>query len=118
MGKFLKIFPLDPMFFRTPRPFTAGEQDWAPSNPLPLPGTLYGALRSMILSRRNFEQFVNGSGYEDIGTPENKGTLRLLTLPLDWREIAKLYPISLHLQIFLLKVKESGRKLKMIMLLK
>ncbi len=92
MGKFLKIFPLDPMFFRTPRPFTAGEQDWAPSNPLPLPGTLYGALRSMILSRRNFEQFVNGSGYEDIGTPENKGTLRLLTFTLGLERDSKTIP--------------------------
>ncbi len=58
-------------------PFTAGEQDWAKSYPLPLPGTLYGAIRSMILSKRDFHRFVSGDGYDDIGTPSRKGTLKL-----------------------------------------
>ncbi len=79
MTRILKITPLDPLFFRSPMPFTAGEQDWAKSEPLPLPGTLYGAIRSAILTRRNFAQFVEGKGYPDIGTPYSKGSLKLRT---------------------------------------
>lgn len=79
MAKVLKITPLDPLFFRSPMPFTAGEQDWAKSEHLPLLGTLYGAIRSAILTRRNFSQFVEGNGYPDIGTPYRKGSLKLRT---------------------------------------
>ena len=79
MTKILKITPLDPLFFRSPMPFTAGEQDWAKSGPLPLPGTLYGAIRSSILTRRNFAQFIEGGGYPDIGTPWRKGSLKIRT---------------------------------------
>ena len=79
MAKVLKITPLDPLFFRSPMPFTAGEQDWAQSGPLPLPGTLYGAIRSAILTRRSFAQFLEGNGYPDIGTPYRKGSLRVRT---------------------------------------
>ena len=77
--KVFKIAPLDPLFFRDPRPFTAGEQDWAGSFPFPWPGTVYGAIRSAILSRREYEKFLT-EGYSDIGSPRQKGTFHLRAL--------------------------------------
>jgi len=47
---FIKIDPLDTLFFRDGRPFTMGEDDWIESLFPPSPGVLYGALRSLYFA--------------------------------------------------------------------
>ncbi len=79
------IRPLDPLFFRINRSFSAGEQDWASSRPFPLPTTVYGAIRTFILSRRDLDKFYK-EGYQDIGSPEKKGTLRIRFIALKKHE--------------------------------
>ena len=114
MDKFLKITPLDPLFFRSPIPFTAGEQDWAESSPLPLPGTLYGAIRSLILSRRDFERFLNGGGYNDIGAPEKKGSLKFKVFTLfkdKQRGLEPYFPVPANLLGKYEENKKEGKKL-------
>ncbi len=81
MCRMVAIKPLDPLFFRINRSFSAGEQDWASSRPFPLPTTVYGAIRTFILSRRDLNVFYE-KGYPDIGGPEKKGTLRIRFIAL------------------------------------
>lgn len=75
----LKITPNDTLFFRTGRPFTAGDDTWTDELFPPNPSTIYGAIRTfLIFFRGNLSDFKNGK-YQDIGKPENqlKGTLRI-----------------------------------------
>lgn len=44
----IKFTPLDPLFFRNGRPFSAGEESWADSIFPPNPSVLYGALRTAL----------------------------------------------------------------------
>ncbi|SFQ19879.1 type III-B CRISPR module-associated protein Cmr3 [Caldicoprobacter faecalis] len=79
---FLKITPLDTLFFRSGRPFTMGENSWADAVFPPFPGTLYSAIRSFLIFRYGkLEDFYNGLLKEDVkrvvGTPCQKGSLKL-----------------------------------------
>lgn len=49
------IEPLDVMLFRDGKPFSAGEDVIASSKFPPFPSTFYGAIRTEILSRQNFQ---------------------------------------------------------------
>jgi CRISPR-associated protein Cmr3 len=47
---FIKITPLDTLFFRDGKPFSMGEETWATSSVLPNPSVVWGALFSMLCS--------------------------------------------------------------------
>lgn len=46
---FIKITPLDTLFFRDGKPFSMGEETWAESSVLPNPSVVWGALFSVLL---------------------------------------------------------------------
>lgn len=48
--KYLKIRPLDTLFFRTGKPFSGGEVSWTESSLLPNPSVLWGAIYSMLMA--------------------------------------------------------------------
>lgn len=64
----LHIEPLDTLFFRDSRPFTAGDDVFAEST-LPSPLTLYGAVGSYHLDSRNctLKDFINGFKGTELG---------------------------------------------------
>jgi len=73
-----KIKPLDTLFFRDGRPFTMGSETWA--NPIfpPYPSTVYGAIRTWIIFERgNLKDFKEGKFKEELGTPPEKGNLKI-----------------------------------------
>ncbi len=75
---FIKITPLDTLFFRTGRPFKAGEDTWADVIFPPSPSTIYGAIRSfMIFKRGSLQDFFDGKYKADLGTPDKKGNLKI-----------------------------------------
>lgn len=47
---FIKITPLDTLFFRDGKPFSMGEETWAESSVLPNPSVVWGALFSVLYS--------------------------------------------------------------------
>ncbi len=66
---YIKITPLDTVFFRTGRPFRAGEDTWAEVVFPPPPSTVYGAIRSFMISKRgSLKDFYDGKHKEDLGT--------------------------------------------------
>ncbi len=74
---FIKITPSDTLFFRTGRPYKGGEETWADVIFPPSPSTLYGAIRSfLIFERGSLEDFYQGRYKEDLGTPDEKGSLK------------------------------------------
>ena len=48
MSDFIKIEPLDTLFFRTAKPFDAGKDSWSDSNFLPNPSVIWGAMFSVL----------------------------------------------------------------------
>lgn len=89
----LKIIPNDTLFFRTGRPFTAGDDTWADELFPPNPSTLYGALRTfLIFLRGNLAEFKDGR-YPEIGNPKenSKGSLKIKGPFLYNSESSKLY---------------------------
>lgn len=48
--KYLKIRPLDTLFFRTGKPFSGGEVSWTESSLLPNPSVFWGAIYSMLMT--------------------------------------------------------------------
>jgi len=73
-----KIEPFDTLFFRDGRPFTMGAETWA--NPIfpPYPSTLYGAIRTwLIFERGTLKDFERGKFKDELGTPSEKGSLRI-----------------------------------------
>jgi len=109
----LKIFiePLDILLFRESKPFSGGESHFARSVFPPPPSTIYAAIRSYLLSLQfgRFEAFKKDKDIpktlaEEIGFPENLGTLELSRMLLAQKkelvrhnanniEIELLYPI-------------------------
>lgn len=95
---FIKITPFDTLFFRTGRPFTAGENAWAEGVFPPFPSTLYGAVRSSMLFRRgNLKDFYDGKYHQDLGTPESEGSLEIVGLLLYKDEVLLRAPLDLVL---------------------
>lgn len=79
---FLK--PCDVLLFRDGRPFGAGSEHTARSLFPPLPGTLYGALRSALLAQRGVDltAFADGNMQDkavsrELGRPEQTGTMAM-----------------------------------------
>ncbi len=73
----IKITPNDTLFFRSGRPFSMGSETWAEHIFPPYPSTIYGALRTfLIFERGDLKDFKQGK-YKDIGTPDEKGTMKI-----------------------------------------
>jgi CRISPR-associated protein Cmr3 len=101
----MEIIPLDTLFFRDGKPFTMGAESWANGIFLPLPSTLYGALRTAYISHssKGFNGFSQGTLEKEIGTLEKseqcnfkiknillkKGSDTFYPLPLDLGVIEK-----------------------------
>ncbi|QIB27288.1 type III-B CRISPR module-associated protein Cmr3 [Caloranaerobacter azorensis] len=66
----IEIIPLDPLFFRDGRSFTAGEDTWASSLILPYPSVIYGALRTAYFS--NHPEELKYANTEEDPTKELK----------------------------------------------
>lgn len=84
----IEIIPLDPLFFRDGRPFTAGEDTWASSLVLPYPSVIYGALRTAYFS--NHPEELKYANTEDDPTKK----LKIKNI-LYKSESEKYYPIPL-----------------------
>ncbi|MEO0297355.1 MAG: type III-B CRISPR module-associated protein Cmr3 [candidate division WOR-3 bacterium] len=75
----IKIYPNDTLFFRSGRPFSMGSETWADSIFPPYPSTIYGALRTfLIFERGSLREFKSGKYKKDIGTPDKKGTMKII----------------------------------------
>lgn len=81
--KTIFISPVDVLFFRDGRSFSAGEDHEAQTLFPPLPTPIYGALRSAILSQKN-AQFRKGGflitdavAEQEVGSPSSLGTLQI-----------------------------------------
>ncbi len=73
-----KIIPNDTLFFRDGKPFSMGMETWASSIFPPNPSTLYGAIRTwLIFEKGNLKAFKEGKLKEELGTPDEKGTLKI-----------------------------------------
>ena len=79
MSFWIKINPFDTLFFRTPRPFSMGVDSWAEFIFPPYPSTLYGAIRSFLIFKKGkLSEFYSGKIKDEaIGTPEEKGKLKI-----------------------------------------
>ncbi len=83
----MKIFiePNDVLMFRDGKPFSGGDDHFARGFFPPTPSTIYGAIRSHILSIKSaeFESFKKGSDNisesirEEIGTPSRSGKMKI-----------------------------------------
>lgn len=57
----LRIKAFDTLFFRTGRPFSAGNNSWSETIFPPYPSTIYGAFRSFIIfNHGNLDEFLQG----------------------------------------------------------
>jgi CRISPR-associated protein Cmr3 len=78
--KYARFFlePVDVWFFRTGKPFTAGEDQWAQSFFPPTPNTIQGAIRSRVLAAwGGLDALENKKLQELVGGPASYGRLRL-----------------------------------------
>lgn len=83
----MRIFiqPNDVLMFRDGKPFSGGDDHFARGSFPPPPSTIYGAIRSHILSTKSgeFETFKNEHAKiskeitDEIGTKDNRGTLTI-----------------------------------------
>lgn len=102
----MKLFiePNDVLMFRDGRPFAGGDDHFARGIFPPSPATIYGALRSHILSNcwSEFNKFKNDQGQipedvkKEIGTPTDLGSLALCQFTLAKRNgnnIEQLFPM-------------------------
>ncbi len=75
---FIRIKALDTLFFRTPRPFTAGVETWTDTIFPPYPRTVYGALRTyLIFERGDLKRFERGEFEKELGTPNSYGNFKI-----------------------------------------
>lgn len=73
-----RITPNDTLFFRSGRPFTMGSETWAEIVFPPYPSTVYGAIRTwLIFERGSLNEFKKGKFKDELGTPQEKGRLKL-----------------------------------------
>lgn len=74
----IKISPNDTLFFRSGRPFSMGSETWADVIFPPYPSTVYGALRTFLIFERGTLKDFKGGNYKDIGTPNERGTMKII----------------------------------------
>ena len=68
----LKIEPVDTLFFRDGKPFSMGDQSAAFGIFPPYPSTVYGAIRTGVISQsKGYSSFCAGDMAAEIGTPED-----------------------------------------------
>ncbi len=100
----LFIEPNDILMFRDGRPFAGGDDHFARGIFPPSPATIYGALRSHILSHHwaEFNKFKNDQGQipedvkKEIGTPDGLGSLTLRQFTLAKRNgngVEQMFPM-------------------------
>lgn len=103
----MRIFltPSDVLFFRSARPFNAGEDDTAQSVFPPTPETIQGMLRALIASHwatSLAEAFAMNEVRELIGDRSSYGRFRLILVTLGHRRadgvVERLFPAPAHLQ--------------------
>lgn len=81
--KTLFIAPIDVIFFRDGRSFSAGADHEAQTLFPPLPASFYGAIRSAMLSQKNAQFSKNGflindaTASQEVGTATKLGTLQI-----------------------------------------
>lgn len=82
MDIWLKITTNDTLFFRSGRPFSMGDETWADFVFPPYPSTVLGAIRTfLIFQRGTLKDFLEGKYKDkDIGTPHDKGTIKIYGL--------------------------------------
>lgn len=81
MEKYLEIKPVDIMFFRDGFPFSRGINFFAKSLFPPNMGTIYNALRTMLIDYNGYDldKFIKGEINDTIiGTTDNYGTLEII----------------------------------------
>jgi len=65
MKRYLKIRPLDTLFFRNGKPFSEGEVSWTESSLLPNPSVVWGAIYSMMISHGLVDKHILKKGVEN-----------------------------------------------------
>ncbi|MEO0297373.1 MAG: type III-B CRISPR module-associated protein Cmr3 [candidate division WOR-3 bacterium] len=106
----IKISPNDTLFFRSGRPFAMGFETWTDTIFPPYPSTIYGALRTfLIFERSSLREFKSGK-YKDIGTPDKKGTMKIIGPFIFNSENGKIYLPS---PLDLVMKKENKKKDKL-----
>lgn len=92
-----RITPNDTLFFRDGKPFTMGAESWADIIFPPNPSTLYGAIRTwLIFEKGDLKSFIEGKFREELGTPNEKGKLRIKG-PILFKNGEFLFPLPLDL---------------------
>lgn len=74
----IQLIPNDTLFFRTGRPFEMGAETEADTIFPPYPSTIYGALRTFLIFHRGGLKSFREGKYADIGTPFEKGNMRII----------------------------------------
>lgn len=94
----LNIEPLDTLFFRDGRPFTKEEDSWASSLTWPLPGTIYGALRSAYWSQHPalLRQLAEEKKLNTDQDPTRR--LRITGLAISWQNTVY-WPLPLDVRL-------------------
>jgi len=113
----MKLFiePNDVLMFRDGRPFAGGDDHFARGTFPPSPATIYGALRSHILSVKSgeFDAFkrnhakISKDITDEIGTPSELGTLKITQFAVaknDETRIKQYFPIPRDI------AKEKGKE--------
>jgi len=113
----MKLFiePNDILMFRDGRPFAGGDDHFARGTFPPSPATIYGALRSHILSINSgeFDTFkkeppkISKDITDEIGTPNELGTLKITQFAVaknDGTQIKQYFPIPRDI------AKEKGKE--------
>jgi CRISPR-associated protein Cmr3 len=112
----MKIFiePNDVLMFRDGKPFAGGDDHFARGSFPPPPSTIYGALRSHILSLKSgeFQTFKNDTSKiskeltDEIGTPNELGTLKITQFTVaknDGAQVKQYFPMPRDI------AKEKGK---------
>lgn len=117
--KTLFISPIDVIFFRDGRSFSAGVDHEAQTLFPPIPSSFYGAIRSAILSQKNAQFSKNGFSVSDdvarqeIGSASSLGTLQVGMFALARNRSGSVEPL-LPVPADVLKQKKGGNKQSLI----
>lgn len=110
----LFIEPSDVWFFRTGKPFTKGEDQWAATHFPPTPNTIQGAIRSRVLAGwGGLSHLDDPSLVELIGSQDGYGKLHLrgpflAKCERDNKRVIRYYPAPLDL----MQAKEGNKELR------
>lgn len=112
----LKVKPNDTLFFRTGRPFTMGDDTWSDSVFPPNPSTIYGAIRTfLIFEKGSLKEFKEGKFKDEIGTPLEKGSLKIIG-PFLYKESINLIYFKPPLDLVKLENGNENKQLQLLSL--